>query len=26
MPLVYPHLRQVVAAYIGRERNPDLLE
>ena len=26
MPLVYPHLRQVAAAYIGRERNPDLLE
>jgi len=26
MPLVYPHLRQVAAAYIGRERNPDVLE
>ncbi len=26
MPLVYPHLRQVAAAYIRRERNPDLLQ
>jgi RNA polymerase sigma factor (TIGR02999 family) len=26
MPLVYPHLRQVAAAYIRRERNPDVLE
>jgi len=23
MPLVYPHLREVAAAYIRRERNPD---
>ena len=23
MPLVYPHLRNVAAAYVGRERNPD---
>lgn len=26
MPLVYPHLREVAAAYIRRERNPDLLQ
>jgi len=26
MPLVYPHLRQVAAAYIRRERNPDILQ
>ena len=26
MPLVYPHLRQVAAAYIHRERNPDVLQ
>jgi RNA polymerase sigma factor (TIGR02999 family) len=26
MPLVYPHLRQVAAAYVGRERNPDVLQ
>jgi len=26
MPLVYPHLRQVAAAYIRHERNPDLLQ
>ena len=26
MPLVYPHLRQVAAAYVRRERNPDLLQ
>jgi len=26
MPLVYPHLRQVAAAYIRRERNPDMLQ
>jgi RNA polymerase sigma factor (TIGR02999 family) len=26
MPLVYPHLRQVAASYIRRERNPDLLQ
>jgi RNA polymerase sigma factor (TIGR02999 family) len=26
LPLVYPHLRQVAAAYIRRERNPDLLQ
>jgi RNA polymerase sigma factor (TIGR02999 family) len=26
MPLVYPHLRQVAAAYIRKERNPDLLQ
>jgi RNA polymerase sigma factor (TIGR02999 family) len=26
MPLVYPHLRQVAAAYIARERNADLLQ
>ena len=26
MPLVYPHLRQVAAAYMRRERNPDLLQ
>ncbi len=26
MPLVYPHLRQVAAAYIRRERNPGLLQ
>jgi RNA polymerase sigma factor (TIGR02999 family) len=25
MPLVYPHLRQVAAAYVRRERNPDVL-
>jgi RNA polymerase sigma factor (TIGR02999 family) len=26
MPLVYPHLRQVAAAYVARERNADLLQ
>ncbi len=26
MPLVYPHLRQVAAAYVRRERNPGLLQ
>jgi len=26
MPLVYPHLRHVAAAYIRRERNPDVLQ
>jgi RNA polymerase sigma factor (TIGR02999 family) len=26
MPLVYPHLREVAAAYIRRERNPDILQ
>lgn len=26
MPLVYPHLRQVAAAYVRRERNPDVLQ
>ena len=26
MPLVYPHLRQVAAAYVGRERNPDVMQ
>jgi RNA polymerase sigma factor (TIGR02999 family) len=26
MPLVYPHLRQVAAAYIRRERDPDVLQ
>jgi RNA polymerase sigma factor (TIGR02999 family) len=26
MPLVYPHLREVAAAYVRRERNPDLLQ
>jgi RNA polymerase sigma factor (TIGR02999 family) len=26
MPLVYPHLREVAAAYIRRERNPDVLQ
>jgi RNA polymerase sigma factor (TIGR02999 family) len=26
MPLVYPHLREVAAAYIRRERNPDTLQ
>ncbi len=26
MPLVYPHLRQVAAAYVRRERNPDLIQ
>ena len=26
VPLVYPHLRQVAAAYIRRERNPDVLQ
>jgi RNA polymerase sigma factor (TIGR02999 family) len=26
MLLVYPHLRQVAAAYIRRERNPDVLQ
>lgn len=25
MPLVYPHLRQVAAPYVRRERNPDVL-
>jgi RNA polymerase sigma factor (TIGR02999 family) len=26
MPLVYPHLRQLAAAYIRRERKPDVLQ
>ncbi|MGO8786323.1 MAG: sigma-70 family RNA polymerase sigma factor [Terriglobia bacterium] len=26
MPIVYPHLREVAAAYIRRERNPDVLQ
>jgi len=26
MQLVYPHLRQVAAAYVRRERNPDVLQ
>jgi RNA polymerase sigma factor (TIGR02999 family) len=26
MPLVYPHLRQIAASYIRRERNPDVLQ
>ena len=26
MPLVYPHLREVAAAYVRRERNPDALQ
>lgn len=26
MPLVYPHLREVAAAYVRRERNPDLIQ
>jgi RNA polymerase sigma factor (TIGR02999 family) len=26
MPLVYPHLREVAAAYVRRERNPDTLQ
>lgn len=26
MPLVYPHLRQVAAAYVRRERNPDMMQ
>jgi RNA polymerase sigma factor (TIGR02999 family) len=26
MPLVYPHLRQVAASYVRRERNPDMLQ
>ena len=26
MPLVYPHLREVAAAYIRRERNPGVLQ
>jgi RNA polymerase sigma factor (TIGR02999 family) len=26
MPLVYPHLRQVAAAYVRRERNPGALQ
>jgi len=26
MPLVYPHLRQVAAAYVRRERVPDVLQ
>lgn len=26
MPLVYPHLRQLAAAYVRRERNPDVLQ
>ena len=25
LPLVYPHLREVAAAYLRRERNPDVL-
>jgi hypothetical protein len=26
MPLVYPHLREVAAAYVRREPNPDVLQ
>jgi RNA polymerase sigma factor (TIGR02999 family) len=26
MPLVYPHLREVAAAYVRRERNPDVFQ
>jgi RNA polymerase sigma factor (TIGR02999 family) len=26
MPLVYPHLREVAAAYVRRERNPDVIQ
>jgi len=26
MPLVYPHLREVAAVYVRRERNPDVLQ
>lgn len=26
MPLVYPHLREVAAAYVRRERNPDTMQ
>jgi RNA polymerase sigma factor (TIGR02999 family) len=26
MPLVYPHLREVAAAYVRRERNPDVMQ
>jgi RNA polymerase sigma factor (TIGR02999 family) len=26
MPLVYPHLREVAAAYVRRERNPDMMQ
>ena len=26
MPLVYPHLRKVAAAYVNRERKPDVLQ
>ena len=26
MPLVYPHLREVAAAYVRRERNPDMIQ
>jgi len=26
MPLVYPHLRQIAAAYIRREKKPDVLQ
>ena len=26
IPLVYPHLREVAAAYVRRERNPDALQ
>jgi len=26
LPLVYPHLREVAAAYVRRERNPDVLQ
>ena len=26
MPIVYPHLREVAAAYVRRERNPDVLQ
>jgi RNA polymerase sigma factor (TIGR02999 family) len=26
MPLVYPHLRDVAAAYVRRERNPDVMQ
>jgi RNA polymerase sigma factor (TIGR02999 family) len=26
MPLVYPHLREIAAAYVRRERNPDVLQ
>ena len=26
MPLVYPHLREVTAAYVRRERNPGVMQ